>query len=271
MPNEDEIERALSLDDLEALVEQGKFEITWPENLAIPSYIKDIISKATAISPDERYKKIDEMIDELLIFLDSTLFDFTHKATFIETKDKTKEIENQELKEIIERIIRRDESERNLPPEIKKGATEKFNKLLEDKIQDVINGFKKNFQSIIINAIRRAQDYENNYVGIEHIFLALPPEGIFVKVLRKTGKNFLEIKEKLKSYTRHNKVLAVERLFSPRLEKILNELKEKYPDGIGEKEFIISALKESSLISLLLQEEGINIEKFIEEVRNYEI
>ena len=267
LPNEDEIERAIAISDneLKTLVEQGKFETTWPEDLDIPQQIKNIISRATAISPDERYKKIDEMLNELLLFLSKTP---TYAATFMEIKDtiEAKDIE-QGLEEIIQVIIKGGVVEEP----IEKESAEKFNKLLQDKIRDVLNGFKRPFRITILNAVRRAQDYRNNYIGIEHIFLALSYQSIFAEVLRKMGQSLLEIKEKLEGYTHHNKVLVVERLFSPRLEKILNELRRKYPEGIGEKEFIISALKEESMVNFLLQEKGINIEKFIAEVKNYEV
>ena len=146
-----------------------------------------------------------------------------------------------------------------------------FYKLLESNLDNLFRGLEDKMVVTFHRAINESMKFKNCYLGLEHIFLVMGEENLFAQLLQKRGHSLSELKEEIKKYTEYNRVYDVKRLLSPRFEKVLANIKQSFPEGVGEKEFLIKALEEKNLVSLLLEEKGINVENFIEEVKAYEI
>ena len=269
LPYEDEIRSCLSLEELRELLNQGKFDIKWPKDLKISALIKEIISKLTAISPNDRYENIDEMLSPLLYFLGESE---TYVETYSNLAESLKEEKKPDLtylKSIF--IAKKDPFIASIKEKREREAMEKFYRLLETNLDNLFKGLRDKMGITFYRAINESLKFKNCYLGLEHIFLAMGEENLFAQLLQKRGQSLSELKEEIRRYTEYNRVYDVKRLLSPRFEKVLANIKQSFPEGVGEKEFLIKALEEKNLVSILLEEKGINVENFVEEVKAYEI
>ena len=269
LPYEDEIRFAISLEELRDMVEQGMFDTEWPKDLEIPPSVKEIISKATAISPTDRYTNMDEMLSPLLYFLGETE---TYLETYSELTESTKEAANPDLnylKSIL--IAKKDPLIASIKEEREKKAMREFYKLLESNLDNLFSRLKDKMVVTFHRAISESLKLKNRYLGLEHIFLAMREEDLFGRLLQRAGQSLLGLKEEIRKYTEHNRVDEVKQPLSPRLEKVLNDTKRSFPEGVGEKEFLIKALEGKNLILLLLEEKGISVEELMREVKVYGI
>lgn len=262
------------IQELEDLVSEGRLRVEWPikENLPqkIPPLHKEIVLKATAISPSERSQNVEEMLSVLRSFLEPT--DDTVLSSDIDTAIEPHEIERPDWSHLRGHLIgKKDALIQSIAKEKEKEAIEKFSKLLKEKWQNLSNGLKDEMKVALYRASNESFRSKNCYLGLEHILLSMREEGPFGRGLSELGGNLLELRKEIRKYIEYIRSTDVKNPLSPRLEKMLTRAKKDVPEGVGEREFLLEALKERNLVHVLLEEKGISIEKLSREVESYEV
>ena len=134
--------------------------------------------------------------------------------------------------------------------------------------------YTKNAQKAIDNAKRQAVSLGHNYVGTEHILLALlNTKGVACEVLKENGVEYDKILELVEDHLSSSAgvILAEQGEFTPRAENVirggLDQAERLGAPNAGTEHILIALLKENESIAVrLLNTKGINLQKLYVDV-----
>lgn len=129
--------------------------------------------------------------------------------------------------------------------------------------------YTKSAQNVLDNAVRESVSLGHNYIGTEHLLLALiKTKGVASEVLRANGVEYEKIIELVEdSLSVEGNVLTLERSeMTPRAQKIVDsslaEAERLGATSAGTEHLLIALLKENDCIAVrLLNTKGINVQK----------
>ncbi len=137
----------------------------------------------------------------------------------------------------------------------------------------IFGRFTEKARKVISLAQQEAKDLSHNYVGTEHLLLALIKEnsGVAAKVLKKNELNFEEIKQEIKNIIGEGKANSADKLpFTPRTKKVLNlALEEAHNLGhnyIGTEHLLLGLLREGEGVAARLLKDKINTSEVKKEI-----
>lgn len=118
-----------------------------------------------------------------------------------------------------------------------------------------LTGLRDDFRYILYRAFlfslrATPQKHSNCYLGLEHVIrTCLEEKGFLFKALSKSGICVEEINKKLFQYLSRIQYVPLAGIFSPRLDALLSEVKRLFPEGVGEKEFVLQLLETENFFS----------------------
>jgi ATP-dependent Clp protease ATP-binding subunit ClpC len=129
--------------------------------------------------------------------------------------------------------------------------------------------YTKSAQKVLENARQQAASLGHNFIGTEHLLLALiETKGVASEVLKENGVSYEKIVELVEdNLTTDSDVMTVRRLeMTPRAQKIANnsvaEAERAGVQSAGTEHILIALLKETDCIAVrLLNTKGINVQK----------
>ncbi len=137
----------------------------------------------------------------------------------------------------------------------------------------IFGRFTERARKVISLAQQEAKNLNHNYVGTEHLLLALIKEnsGVAAKVLKKNELNFKEIKQEIKDIIGGGKANTADKLpFTPRTKKVLNlALEEAHNLGhnyIGTEHLLLGLLREGEGVAARLLKDKINTSEVKKEI-----
>jgi len=140
----------------------------------------------------------------------------------------------------------------------------------EEKKEEVFNGLTSDLQAFILRAyyfgmlphLGRIVKRPNCYLGLEHLLWGLlEKDTVLDSILSKYEVPTEELRQEIFTYLCRVEYHPAQEVISPRLERILQKAKKRFPHGVGEREFITLLFEEESFFSHLLRWKGLDPEK----------
>lgn len=243
-------------EELDRLVDE-EYRVEWPQKppQPVPSALIDITLKATASTPGGRYHKVDEMLDKL------EWFEFSSGSTLSVTSTGIY-LGSEDPEDLIRTLRERAESQNK---QIKR---DRFLEAFRREQQELMEGLKDEMKSVIGSCLGESEFLGNYYLGLEHVFLTLTKrrDSLLYRILSEAGKSPRDIGNNINDQIEGMENTNFENLLSPRLERLLQETKKKYAEGVGEEEFLREAFKERCFVTLLLEDNGLDLQNLQGEV-----
>jgi serine/threonine protein kinase len=272
------------LDSLQAMIEDEDLIVKWPDPppQEILSSIKNIILTATNFNWKERFHTVDEIIGRLEFYLGTETHTFfsdyfeekIEKQTLLEEASKFNLDNLQEEIRLDRRNILAGLNEKRIEIHREEVLLENFAEAFERSKGELFQGLKDEMKLTLLNSFRASQLFKNGYIGVEHLFFALTLKSdrfLYQSILR-SNKSPREIRRKIQEgIDGFRNRAAIEDLVSPRLRELFKRAKGNFPNGVGEREFLHEALDERNFITLLLEEEGMDLAKLSREVEVNEV
>jgi serine/threonine protein kinase len=247
-------------EELRERYESNDLKLSWPDSPIVPNEYKRVIERI--------YHKGYDGIDEFLADLGGTV-----TRTIPTQPDPEEQPQPPEIDDLIKGILDKEDSESHFIDVLEEKTFKEYKTLFSENIDKILESFKEDMKITLYFAFNTSIDNKNCYIGLEHLFLALL--GRASSLLSGAFSNddqLIETRSRLEKQLKRMRPLTISGdVFSPRLRKALSPIIQKGQHKVGEKEFLLEALKEDNFSALILQEMGLNLPEFRKELKGCEV
>jgi serine/threonine protein kinase len=233
-----------------------------PDMTELPSHIRTILERMCHADASRRYATV-EMLQELTTLGAHCLHgsygtvadlesdsDVPKKADWGSIRDivfKSTFLEEQRIEEFRRSWISREAS---------------FLRQVRDDLKYIL------YRAFLFSLHASRRKYPNGYLGIEHVLWACLEEGgSLCRVLRTAGISVEDIQAELFNYLGRIRYFPSHGPFSPRMGRLMDEAKKRWPGGVGADEFVAHLLERETFFIHLLKSRGVDTQVLIEEMK----
>ena len=236
------------------------------ESLKTPAHLKKIMAKMCHKDPELRYTA-NELLQELTRLVGweaGRCSTYVDPGTYSDSETERGMPQRSGWENIRDVIFRSGFLEEQRMEEFRKGWIARE--------ASTLKGLRDDFRYILYRGFlfslrATPQKHSNCYLGIEHVlWTCLEEQGFFFKMLSRAGISVQEINKKLFQYLSRIQYFPLASIFSPRLDALLSEVKRLFPEGVGEKEFVLRLLETENFFLHLLKAKGADLQTVKEEV-----